>query len=83
MVLLAVDYPPLRVQERLGPLSVAVSQVEDEVMFLHRRRALRIVLVMILDAPCQGQDRTQTVPGDEGGPFAARLWHKRWTGRLH
>jgi len=42
---------------------------------------------MILDAPCQGQDRTQTVPrrchGDEGGSFAARLWHKRWSGRLH
>ena len=36
MVLPAVDHQPLRVRERLGPLSVAVSQIEDEVMDLHR-----------------------------------------------
>src|SRR5439155_6615721 len=38
MVLLAVDHPPLRVQERLGPIAVAVSQVENEVMHLHKTR---------------------------------------------
>ena len=62
IVLLAVDYPALRAQERLGPLSDAISQVEDEVMSLRRGRVLRIVVVMILDAACQGQDWTQTVP---------------------
>jgi len=41
---------------------------------------------MIPDAPCRGQDWGPNGPrrcdGDEGGPFAARLWHKGWTGRL-
>jgi hypothetical protein len=36
MVLLAADHPPLRVQEQVGRLPVAVSQLEDEVMHLHR-----------------------------------------------
>jgi len=36
MALLAADHPPLRVHERLGPLALAVSQVEYEVLHLHR-----------------------------------------------
>jgi len=36
MTLVAADHPPLRVQERLGPLPVAVSQVEYEVLHLPR-----------------------------------------------
>jgi hypothetical protein len=44
---------------------------------------LRIVLVMILDAPRRGQDwGPERCHGDEGGPFAARLWQKGWTGRF-
>ena len=32
MALVAADHPPLRVQERLGPLPVAVGEVEYEVL---------------------------------------------------
>src|ERR1017187_6750145 len=39
MALLAAYHPPLRVQEPLGPLPVAFSEVEDEV--LHLRRGAR------------------------------------------
>ncbi len=55
MALVAADHPPFRVQERPGPLPVAVSQVEYEVLHVHSGCALKS-LSMILDAPCRGQD---------------------------
>src|SRR5438477_5288773 len=68
MVLLAVDHPPLRVQERLGPIAVAVSQVEDEVMHLHKTRVrFRDDPRSTLRGSAWDLNGATTCHGDEGG----------------
>lgn len=76
MALLTADHPPLRIEKRRGPFTIAVKQIENEVF--HRNEGRIEILITLVMIPTKGAatdalGAVQTMPGRCEGDNVVRL----------